>query len=321
MRRFIALWVVCGLASLLTGLARAESFQLDDGQTLTGDPVSFDENGLIVRQADGKYSERTPWSKFSQEDLKKIATNPKATRFVQPFIEIPPEEKAKRDEIILKPVPRLARPAGGSLLGALFSSSVGLAVLFVLYLANIYAGHEIAISREQPSREQPKALVCGLSAVVPIIGPIIFLCLPTRLKPGRQETPLAEAEPPAEKAAAPSVEKAPEHPTTKLTLAPPDESEAPAIPGTKVFARGEFMFNRRFFETKFPGFFAMVRRETDRDMVLIIKSARGQYVVQRITRISANDLHAQVTAGVVSQEIMIPFVEISEVTLKHKSAP
>jgi len=316
MRRFNVFWIVCGLASLLTSLVRAEAFQLSDGQTLTGDPVSFDENGLIVRQSDGKYSERTPWPKFSQEDLKKIATNPKAARFVQPFIEIPPEEKAKRDEITLKPVPRLERPAGGSLLGALFSSSVGLAVLLILYLANIYAGCGIA-----RSREQPKGLVCGLSAVVPIIGPIIFLCLPARLKTGGETTPLAEAEPPAVKAAAPSAEEAPGHPTTKLTLAPPDESEAPAIPGTKVFARGEFMFNRRFFETKLPGFFALVRREIDRDMVLVIRTARGHYVVQRITRIAANDLHAQVTAGVVSQEIMIPFVEISQVTLKHKSAP
>jgi hypothetical protein len=314
-RRFNAFWVICGLASLLTGLARGETFQLNDGQTLAGDPISFDENGLIVRQPDGKYSERTPWPKFSQEDLKKIATNPKAARFVQPFIEIPPEEKAKRDEIPLKPVPRLKRPAGGSLLGALFSSPVGLAVLFILYLANIYAGHEIAISREQP-----KALVCGLAAVVPIISPIIFLCLPAWLKSGREATPLPQVEPLAERAAAPSVETAPGQPTTKFTLATPDNSEAPAIPGTKVFARGEFMFNRRFFETKFPGFFAIVRRENDRDMLLIVKSARGQYVVQRITRISANDLHAQVTAGVVSQEIVIPFVEISQVTLKHKNA-
>jgi hypothetical protein len=44
--------------------------------------------------------------------------------------------------------------------------------------------------------------------------------------------------------------------------APPDQ------PQTEVFQRGQFTFNRRFFETKFSGFFGMMRREADKDMVL-----------------------------------------------------
>jgi hypothetical protein len=174
--------VVCALASLLAGLVHAETFQLKDGQTLTGEPVSFDEKGLVVREPNGSYSERTPWARFSQADLKEIGSNPKAARFVKPFIEVPPEVKARQTQITLNPVPRLERPPARSLLGGLFSSSVGAAVLLILYLANIYAAREIAIARAQPV-----PLVCAAAAVAPIIGPIVFLCLPTRLKPAAEE--------------------------------------------------------------------------------------------------------------------------------------
>jgi len=40
----------------------------------------------------------------------------------------------------------------------------------------------------------------------------------------------------------------------------------------------------------------------------------------RITRIAANELHLQVQKGHASEEVMIPFIEIQEVRLKHKDA-
>ena len=64
----------------------------------------------------------------------------------------------------------------------------------------------------------------------------------------------------------------------------------------------------------------MVRRDDDRDMVLLIKSARGEYIGTRISRIAANDMHVQVQRGVASEEVMIPFQDIQEITLKHKDA-
>jgi hypothetical protein len=96
--------------------------------------------------------------------------------------------------------------------------------------------------------------------------------------------------------------------------------QKPAIPETVVYQRGQFTFNRRFFETKFSGFFGVVRRDADRDMVLIIQSSRGEYVGQRISRIAANDLHLQVQRGHASEEVMIPFVEVKEVRLRHRNA-
>ena len=85
--------------------------------------------------------------------------------------------------------------------------------------------------------------------------------------------------------------------------------QKPALPPTTTYQRGQFTFNRRFIETKFPGFFGVVRRDADRDMVLIIKSSRGEYFGQRISRIAANDLHLQVQRGHATEEVMIPFVE------------
>jgi hypothetical protein len=96
--------------------------------------------------------------------------------------------------------------------------------------------------------------------------------------------------------------------------------QKPALPPTTTYQRGQFTFNRRFIETKFPGFFGVVRRDADRDMVLVIKSTRGEYDGQRISRIAANDLHLQVRRGHASEEVMIPFVEIQEIRLRHKDA-
>jgi hypothetical protein len=110
-------------------------------------------------------------------------------------------------------------------------------------------------------------------------------------------------------------------PSDEAQAGPPEVGEQkPAIPTTVTYQRGQFTFNRRFIETKFPGFFGVVRRDADRDMVLVIKSSRGEYFGQRISRIAANDLHLQVQRGHASEEVMIPFVEIKEIRLQHKDA-
>jgi len=87
-----------------------------------------------------------------------------------------------------------------------------------------------------------------------------------------------------------------------------------------VFARGKFTFNRRFIETKFSGFFGVVRREAEKDLLLTVKAARDEYLVNRISRITGNEMHVEVRKGGASQEVVIPFAEISEMKLKHKDA-
>jgi hypothetical protein len=325
MHRFFTILALLFVCSLLVVNTWAETYQFKDGQAMTGEFVSADEHGVLLKLGDNKYSERIPWSKFSQNDLKVIGQkNPKAAQFVEPFIELTQDEKIQRKAIVIKEVTRLERPAARSLFGALLSSGIGLFIVFILYLANLYAAFEISAYRARPA-----GLVCGVSAVAPVVGPIIFLSLPTQLKKAREEEALLPEAPPEEYAEAESA--APAADTGGLHLARPgadtaaaqDETAsgaAPSLPSTVVYERGQFTFNRRFFETKFSGFFGVVPRGAEKDMVMVIKSARCEYVGQRISRIAANDLHFQVDKGHASEEVMIPFIEIKQVQLKHKDA-
>ena len=303
---------------LWSGLAAAATFQLAGGQTISGEPVSPSEKGVLFKHDDGSYSDRVAWEKFSQDDLKKLAAaNPKIAAYVQQFIEPSEEEKkaAEKAAIVINTDYKkdiLARPAPQSLVKALFSSGIGLLGLFLIYAANIYAGYEIAIFRARPV-----ALGCGVAAVAPILGPIIFLCLPTLVesKEGIVEEPAREKEHYHVGDVPPEVPEA-----GPLSLHAQEAALAAALPPTRTFPRGQYTFNRRFFETQFPGFFTVVRREAEKDLVLIFKSARGEHTAQRITRIGANELHLQVQHGHVSEEVMLPFLEIQEVILKHKDA-
>jgi hypothetical protein len=210
--------------------------------------------------------------------------------------------------------------------------------VLLLYGANVYAGFEIAIFRARPV-----PLVCGVSAVLPVIGPIIFLCLKTLLPPREEgwetkpaETTTISAASPAAAASSPggaagaavAAHADPDNPMqaegaahpTGLKIAHTEPAKA-AAPDKQVFQRGQFTFNRRFIETRFSGFFGVVRRDADKDMVLVVKSARGEHIATRISRIAANDMHVEVHKGGASEEVMIPFGDIKEIQLKHKDAP
>jgi hypothetical protein len=290
--------------------ARAETYSLADGTALTGDIVSFDDIGVKIRMGDGSYSDRVAWTKFSQEGLKELASNPKIKPLVEPFIEIPPSQHLQRPEVNVQNVTRLEVPQNQSLFGALFSSSVGLFAWVLIYASNIFAGFEIAVVRGRP-----KALVMGIAAALPIIGPIIFLLMPVRMVDVPGEIPVAEGDPAT--FAVPGQPPTPgEMQVTAGAFHPPAANPAAG----QIFQRGQFTFNRRFFETKFSGYFGVVRHGADKDQVLLVKTGRGQYQVERITRIAASDVHLEVVLGEVRQEVMMPFTDIQEIQLKPKDA-
>jgi len=313
---------------LLAGRLSADTFKLTTGETLTGEvlPTTANDQGVQIKVGEGDY-QRVPWTSFSQEDLRTFVKNQRMEPFVEPFIEITKEEKLKKTEVNIKEPPRLERPARQSLLGALSSSTLGVVILLLLYAATVYAGYEVALFRAQPV-----GLVCGLSAI-PLLGvlaPIVFLALPTRIPKSAAE--LREEAAAALSAAEPISPAAPVADDVNpmrgeaahsggLKLAHTEAGhDKPAIPETVTYQRGQFTFNRRFIETKFPGFFGIVRREADRDMVLDIKTTRGEYVGQRISRIAANDLHLEIQRGGANEEVLIPFQEIQQIRLKHKDA-
>ena len=294
--------------------ARAMTFEYADGTKIEGDIVQGKPEFLQIRVEGGRY-EKLAWDKLSQATLKELAGDPKLKleSFIQPYFEVQEDATIKKTEVVIKPVPRLDRPVKGSLLGALLSSSVGLLALLLVYAANIYAGYEISVIRAYPA-----GLVCGIAAVAPVIGPVIFLCLPTKMKSVEEEAAPEAAAPAAPGKA--EAEASPEAAPGGLTIAHTKAAAATALPETQVFKRGQFTFNRRFIETKFSGFFGMIRRDAEKDLVLLIKSARGEFIVTRISRIAANDLHADVHRGGASQEVQIPFGEILEIQIKHRDA-
>ena len=325
MHRFHSICFIALLVWFLAAAAWAGEFKLANGNTLKGEVASTDEDGLVVKLDVGGFSRREPWINFSQETLKDLAKDPKIAPLVDPFIELEPEQikaKEKQKEIVVKPVlNRPERPTPKPGLGAAFTTPIGLTILAALMLANLLAAYEVAIFRQQPV-----ALVCGLSVLLPGIAALIFLSLPARVVHGEAEGEAAEA------AAAGAGEghvgvKAkttstfPAARASGLSLAAGAKSEAAsAATQAQIYTRGEFTFNRRFFETKFPGFFRVVPSEADKDLVMVIKAVRGEYVGKRISRISMNEMHIQLQSGNASAEVMVPFVEIQSVQIRHKDA-
>jgi len=314
-RRFLAVFLVA-LCAVFPARA-AETFRMANGDTLVGDVIlaAANDAGVQIKVGEGKY-ERVNWAQFSQEDLKKFGQNQKLQGFVEPFIEIAAEDLIKKTDVVVKPPPRLDRPAKQSLVGALFSSGLGLFIVFLLWAGNIYAGLEVAIFRGRPP-----VMVCGISALAPIIGPVVFLSLPTRMKPSEAA---AEPAPTAETAAAatesevnPMHADGAAHPAG-LHLHTEAQPAKDAAFEPVIFQRGQYTFNRRFIETKFSNFFGVVRRHEDRDRVLVVKSARGLYTAERISRIASNDMHLQVHKGPATEEIMVPFQEIQEIRIQQR---
>jgi hypothetical protein len=320
MRRYLLVSLAAILLCVFTNVARTETLQLTDGTSVTGELVlPATVEGLNIRIASGNY-QRVSWEKFTQEALEELAKNPKLSEFVEPFIDKPDETRTKKTEITVKPVKRIERQPDRSLLGAMFSTGLGFFALAVFYVAGLYVAYEIAIVRVKPP-----ILVCGVSAILPVIGQIIFLCLPVKTAPTEQNeegshsahSPHGQSGTPATPATQPVRQAG----GLQIASHAVDDGGETEIPETQVFQRGKFMFNRRFFETKFAGFFGVVRRASEKDMILIIKSSRGLHVTDRITRISANEMHLDVRKGNASQEISVPFSEVQEVQLKHKDAP
>ena len=84
---------------------------------------------------------------------------------------------------------------------------------------------------------------------------------------------------------------------------------------TTVWDRNNSTFDRRFFETKFAGFFRVVLGEQEKHLLLVVKTAKREYVAQRVSRISMTDLHLMLQGG---QETGVPFGEIVQITTKPK---
>jgi hypothetical protein len=291
----------------------AETFKLADGQVLEGEPIGPNAQSVVIRRPDGSFSDRITWEKFSPEALKKFEKIPSTKKFVADFIEPEEDKEPKRvaREIPFNAPPRLDRPDPKAGFGSLFASSIGLVLFFLLYAANVYAAYEISVFRNYHW-----ALVCGLSLVMPVITQAVFLCVPTRVKPVEEEAAPAADEMVAQTFQVPGMAPVEDEAAAGVTPAP----GAPTHAAAQVYQRGQFTFNRRFFETKLAGFLKVVPGPAEKDMVLEVTSLRGHHVAQRIARIMPNDLVLLVAKGAASEEVAIPFAEVREIKVRHRDA-
>ncbi len=291
--------------------ASAVELKLLNGEILKGDPTGFADDGFLVRLDVGGFSPRIPWGRVTQDSLKELAKHAQAKKFAEPFIEIPKEvkqqQRAKKKEITIKEVTRVERPTGKHHFFGSLGVPPAIAILCLLFAANLYAAYEIAVFRGRPV-----ALVCGVSAILPVAGPLLFLAIPDA--PAEMSEGIA---PPAPPEALSSPLEGKKGAQSGLGLAAHDKPKGETT-HQGVFKRGDTTFNRRFFETQFAGFFRVVPSEAEKDLVLVIKAVKNEYVAKRISRISSNEMHMQLLRG--GAEVMVGFGEITEVQVRHKDA-
>ena len=293
----LAAWPLCAQVPSTT-------LEFENGGTVSGRLVSFKDQHIQVAlegSVDNPVYTNVPWAKLSQKTLRELANHRDrqaqsfANIFLDPEVQ-PVSTKAERNQRLVMP-PRLDRPQGGSL----FASPIMIVLLLLVYAANIYAGFEIGIFRQRPPM-----MVAAVAAILPLVGPVLFLALPAH----RQKAYEAPVE------VAPAADEAP---VVEEVAAPVDDKPAqPQLPKPVTYARGQTTFNRRFFETKFAGFMKVVPGEAEKDKVIHIKSARGEFTGQRLSKVEPNEVFLQIRKGVATEDVMIPFGEIYEVTVKHK---
>jgi hypothetical protein len=326
MRRFgliIGFWL-----GLLGAGASAGTYSLTDGSHVSGQPMTYQEAGVVFKQAGDAYSPVVPWSKFTDEALTQLqadATTPREKALVEAMVVNLPANHSKLPEIVIQPVATPPRPTGHFGVFAIFTSPVGWFILLVLYAANIFAAYEVATFRNQPIQT-----VCGCAAIplFGVAGTIYFLALPS-VQLAEEDTRASRPQAPAAPTFATAPVYAPPPDRETAPPAPPRQSytpavevvpepEPPGLPAPIVYKRGDFSFNRRFFETKLAAFFRVVLGEAEKDMVIQIKSSRGDFIGKRISRISPTELYLQIFKEGASADEMIPFGEIMEVQIRHK---
>lgn len=315
-RRFAFVFALVVLSVGAVPSVRAATFALTDGTSLEGEPVSPNAQGLVVRMADGSFATRVGWTNFTQEALKEfVKLQPKSKSFVEPYLE---EDESAADKqaapvIKLKEHPRMERPDPKAGMGSLFSSPLTLVLVLLAYAANIYAGFEIGIFRNYHP-----AMVAGIAAVAPVVGPAIFLCMPTRIQKSLDELGAESmAEHGGEVTQLSYVHPGSKAPTVEEQAA---QQAAAAQSQVTVYQRGKTTFNRRFFETKFSGFLKVVPGEAEKDKEIYVKSARGEYVTTHLTRVEANELILQVQKGDATADVIVPFGEIVEIHLRPRGS-
>jgi hypothetical protein len=301
--RQLAAFCLLGWVTAL-GLIGAE-YRLIDGTVLSGELISADKDAFVLRLEGGGYSPRTDWGKLSDESLLAMSKVPKAAKFVEPYVTLPTPEEVRRERKPFKiaEVQRVPHPQVPKGAFAAVMTPGGLFFIGLMYLANIFFGFEVA-----RFRWRPPVLVCGLAAVLPIIGPLIFLAMP-------KWAPPEEVNATAEAMDAQTLTVADSGPSMVQQMglrAGGPAARAEELPRT--FRKGEFTFNRRFFESQFEGFLPSASPEAAAGLVMEITSGTGTVVSNKINRMNATEVIVEAASG---GEAHMEYGSILEITLRH----
>lgn len=299
----------------------ADEFKLTDGSTIWGTVSDSDESGVVFRLDSGGFSQRISWGKFSDPTLEALARDPQMREFAEPFIPVPPDARPTPPRVVVRDYEKVDLPAGKTGLFSSLTSPIGLLLLALLYAGNLLAAFEVATYRNRPV-----AVVCGVSAVLPLVGPIAFLASPSLEVEGGYDDGTAEfdSEPgpgvaaagsPAAATSAQVGKPVPRASGLKVAAGLKSGQEGPVA--KQVYSRGEYTFNRRFVETQFSGFFRVVPLDAEKDLVMVIKTPKHEYIARRISRISASEMFLQlIQAG--SKEVRVSLGEIAQIIVRHK---
>lgn len=307
----VSLWL-----SLAGGVFGAETWTLADGSSVSGDIVKTEDTGVMVHTIADTYT-NLEWTRFSQDALKQLSNNPKFRAYVEPFIEPVASERPPKPQIQVQPVVRrMTLPEHPSILGGMFHSSLGLFMLLIVYAANLYAAYEVAVVRGKPL-----PLVMGLSVVLPIIGPIIFLIQPVQTTPS-EEAPMEEAGTPgaptatgapADGATPGGAAPAPGHDDVQIVSASWQPSQEEKKPQPQVFSRGKFTLNKRFIETKFANYLGEPKGEA-KNFTMTVKTLKGILTVECIKQVASNEAILETPTG----QLTIALGDIQEIVLTPK---
>ncbi len=300
MRKF--LFIVClWFGVVLT--ASAENFTLVDGAVISGEIFKPDDSGLSIKTTDDVFT-NISWARISQDTLKQLAANPKIKPLAEPFIEVDAAKRAAPPEIKINPVTRMEIPPKPSVFGGLFTSSLGLFLLFLVYGANLFAAYEVSIVKARSA-----AQVMGVSALLPIIGPVIFLVMPMQL-------PKQTADEKADEALASEVAAAAHKTPEEIQIAEASwKPQAEKKPEAQIFTRGKFTFNKRFVETRFGDFTGTATGPLAQKFSMEVRTMKDQLAIVSISQIGQNEIVFETAAGPVT----VPLSDIQEVKLNPKT--
>lgn len=219
------------------------------------------------------------------------------------------------------PFPERRPPASALSPEVVFNPSGIFIALLVMALSG-YAGYEIARFKKRPVK-----LVCALSAILPVVGPAVFLALPPQVAsalaapgvPGAAELPGTTPPTPLPAVRKMKYEDDPDSPYANLPAVGAEETqfaEEPAVAPVTVaqslehYHSSEYQFTPGFFSQYFAQFVGTAATTGE---ALILRTASTEYSVHYISSVDATGLQFIFASQGQWMEEFLSYADLTEV--------